>query len=146
MAENLFLSIDGFEIEDLEEGDYSAYEKELGVSDRMISGRRVEELRATIWVVTLKYDAINYETMAALNTKLKARRTHELFFLPSTGGTGVIYLVPKTTSGEENVYTEYIYINTSWEKIGDTAVDLSAYMKKTDAVAITNPEIDSACA
>lgn len=87
MAENLFLSIDGLEIEDLEEGDYSAYEKELGVSDRMISGRRVEELRATIWVVTLKYDAINYETMAALNTKLKARRTHELFFLPSTGGT-----------------------------------------------------------
>ena len=66
--------------------------------------------------------------------------------LPSTGGTGVIYLVPKTTSGEENVYTEYIYINTSWEKIGDTAVDLSAYMKTSDAVAITNPEIDAACA
>ena len=49
--ENMFLSIDGIEIEDLEEGDYTAYEEELGVSERMISGRRVEEIRATIWVV-----------------------------------------------------------------------------------------------
>ena len=29
--ENMFLSIDGIEIEDLEEGDYTAYEEELGV-------------------------------------------------------------------------------------------------------------------
>ena len=87
MAENLFLSIDGIEIEDLEEGDYSAYEKELGVSERMISGRRIEEVRATIWVVELTYQAIDYETMARLNEAMRARRQHELFFLPSTGGT-----------------------------------------------------------
>ena len=46
---NMFLSIDGIEVEDLEEGDYTAYEEELGVSERMISGRRIEEVRATIW-------------------------------------------------------------------------------------------------
>ena len=46
MDENLFLSIDGFEIPDLEEDDYTAFEQELGVAERMISGRRIEELRA----------------------------------------------------------------------------------------------------
>ena len=90
MAENLFLSIDGVEIEDLEEDDYKAYEEELGVSDRMISGRRVEELRATVWVVELSYAAIDAGTMARLNQVLKAKRQHELFFLPSTGGTELV--------------------------------------------------------
>ena len=63
MEENMFLSIDGFEVPDLEEGDYTAYEQELGVSERMISGRRIEELRATIWVVELNFSAIDAETM-----------------------------------------------------------------------------------
>ena len=84
---NLFLSIDGIEVEDLEAGDYRAYEKELGVTERMISGRLIEEVRATIWVVEVKYSAIDAETMAALNEKFRASRDHQLFFLPSTGGT-----------------------------------------------------------
>ena len=97
MEENMFLSIDGFDVPDLEEGDYTAYEQELGVSERMISGRRIEELRATIWVVELNFSAIDAETMTTLNTVLKASREHQLFFLPSTGGeelvNGVFHLV-----------------------------------------------------
>lgn len=90
MEENMFLSIDGFDVPDLEEGDYTAYEQELGVSERMISGRRIEELRATIWVVELNFSAIDSETMARLNAVLKANREHELFFLPSTGGEKLV--------------------------------------------------------
>lgn len=101
MEENAFLIIDGIEIEDLEAGDYTAYENELGVSDRMISGRRVEELRATVWTVSINYNAIPAETMAALAEKFKSRRQHELFFLPSTGGTdlvnGMFHLVDQPT-------------------------------------------------
>ena len=97
MEENMFLSIDGFEVPDLEEGDYTAYEQELGVSERMISGRRIEELRATIWVVELNFSAIDAETMATLNTVLKASREHQLFVLSSTGGeelvNGIFHLV-----------------------------------------------------
>ena len=88
--DNLFLSIDGYEVEDLEEGDYTAYEEELGVSDRMISGRRVEEIRATIWVVKVKYSSITAEQMMAINTVLKSSRKHQLFFLPSTGGEELV--------------------------------------------------------
>lgn len=45
--------------------------------------------------------------------------------------THTIYLVPKT--GETNdVYDEYIYINKAWEMIGNTQIDLSNYVQKTD--------------
>lgn len=86
----MFLVIDGVEIEDLEEGDYTAYEEELGVSERMISGRRIEEIRATIWHVEISSSAISAEKMAVLNAKFQASRRHQLFFLPSTGGTELI--------------------------------------------------------
>ena len=39
--DNLFLTIDGINIEDVEEGGYTAYEQELGTFQRMISGRYI---------------------------------------------------------------------------------------------------------
>lgn len=90
MEDNLFLSIDGYEVEDLEEGDYTAYEEELGVSDRMISGRRVEEIRATIWKVEVNFSSISSDQMTAINSIMKASRKHQLFFLPSTGGKELV--------------------------------------------------------
>ena len=45
--------------------------------------------------------------------------------------THTIYLVPKT--GETNdVYDEYVYINNAWEMVGNTQIDLSNYVQKTD--------------
>lgn len=44
--------------------------------------------------------------------------------------TNVIYLVPTQSSGIDNVYDEYIYVNNNWEKIGTTALDLSQYATK----------------
>lgn len=62
--------------------------------------------------------------------------------LPSTGVKGTIYLV--ANSGENNnSYDEYIYVNSKWEKIGTTQVDLSNYLQTTDLVEFTNDEIDS---
>ena len=58
--------------------------------------------------------------------------------LPTTDiQTNVIYLVPSTTSSEQNVYDEYIYINSTWEKIGSTSVDLSNYLAKDNTTAYT---------
>lgn len=51
--------------------------------------------------------------------------------------TNIIYLVPSTTSSEQNVYDEYIYINNAWEKIGSTAIDLSNYLAKDNTTAYT---------
>lgn len=58
--------------------------------------------------------------------------------LPTTDiQTNIIYLVPSTTSSEQNVYDEYIYINSTWEKIGSTAIDLSNYLAKDNTAAYT---------
>lgn len=64
--------------------------------------------------------------------------------LPETGVAGTIYLVHKTVTATGNVYTEWIYVNNSWETLGDTAVDMSDYLKKVDVGALTNEEIDEA--
>lgn len=55
--------------------------------------------------------------------------------LPSTGADGVIYLVPKTGAESDNSYYEYIWVKSTskFEKIGDTKVDLSDYLKSADA-------------
>lgn len=59
--------------------------------------------------------------------------------LPETGELNVIYLVPKT-SPISDTYDEYIYVNTgsaesptyTWEKIGQTDINLEPYELKTD--------------
>lgn len=45
--------------------------------------------------------------------------------LPATGDPGTIYLVPAGQSVTGNIYEEWIYLNSSWEKLGTTAVDLT---------------------
>ena len=45
--------------------------------------------------------------------------------LPATGDAGTIYLVPAGQSPTGDIYAEWIYINSAWEKLGTTAVDLT---------------------
>lgn len=53
--------------------------------------------------------------------------------LPTTDiKTNAIYLVPKTSAEQDNIYDEYVYLNDKWEHIGSTAVDLSNYYTKTE--------------
>lgn len=46
--------------------------------------------------------------------------------------TTKIYVVTSETTGTNNAYTEYIYVNSAWEKVGEyqASVDLSWYVKK----------------
>ena len=64
--------------------------------------------------------------------------------LPSTGATGVIYLVAHS-HGTQDVYDEYIWMADSktFEKIGNTDIDLSGYVKTTDLTAITTDELNA---
>lgn len=59
--------------------------------------------------------------------------------LPSTGKSNIIYLKAKSTAdGETNIYDEYLWTGTKFERIGDTTVDLSNYLTKTgDASNVT---------
>lgn len=47
--------------------------------------------------------------------------------------TTTIYLVPKTTTEQNDAYDEYIYVSNAWEHIGSTDIDLSGYQTKIDS-------------
>lgn len=49
--------------------------------------------------------------------------------LPETGNDSTIYL-KKEQDLEGNIYNEYLYVNSKWELIGNTSVDLSNYYTK----------------
>jgi hypothetical protein len=53
--------------------------------------------------------------------------------LPDTGVSSYIYLVPATDGSGDDIYDEYIWVDTSFEKIGTTRVDLSPYLTKDSA-------------
>lgn len=50
--------------------------------------------------------------------------------LPQEGIPKVLYFVPRTDSETRNIYDEYMWISSSWEKIGSTDIDLSGYYQK----------------
>ena len=66
--------------------------------------------------------------------------------LPATGKKGVIYLIAHE-HGTNDSYDEYIWVTngstSNFEKLGNTDINLSAYVKNTDLVSITNAEIDA---
>ena len=62
--------------------------------------------------------------------------------LPETGEANVIYLVPKETEDENNVFDEYLYINNEWELIGSTAIDISGKQDTMQFSTMPTPSID----
>lgn len=64
--------------------------------------------------------------------------------LPTSGSNGVIYLVAHS-HGTQDIYDEYIWLSEAkaYEKIGNTDIDLSAYVKKSELTAITTNELNT---
>lgn len=54
--------------------------------------------------------------------------------LPSTGDPSKIYLLRSNSTGPRDIYTEYIYANNEWEKLGSftPTVDLAPYLTKEE--------------
>lgn len=64
--------------------------------------------------------------------------------LPTTGVKGVIYLVAHAHGDKDN-YDEYVWVATkkAYEKIGNTDIDLSGYVQKTDLVELTDKDLET---
>lgn len=63
--------------------------------------------------------------------------------LPETGVKGTFYFVSKSSPAENNAYSEYVWVNNSWEYIGDTTIDLTGYVQSSQLVPISDSEIDA---
>lgn len=62
--------------------------------------------------------------------------------LPQTGVRGTIYLISHN-HGSNDTYDEYLWISDKYEKIGNTDIDLSGYIKMSDLPTITYDEYNS---
>ena len=69
---------------------------------------------------------------------------------PAQGDENKIHLVPAESTGANNAYTEYVWVNSAWEILGEytSEVDLTPYLKTVDAestyLKITNAESEYA--
>ncbi len=72
--------------------------------------------------------------------------------LPKTGIKKHIYMMKTGTTGDKNIYAEYVYTGdvagtydaTKWEKLGEvtTSVDLSGYVKTTTLTTELGKKVD----
>ena len=80
-------------------------------------------------------DLVNYYKKTEVDNLINAVTTISLKVVDNKDKVteeNIIYFVP-AENGEENVYDEYILVNDNPEKIGTSEVNLSEYLKKTDA-------------
>lgn len=65
---------------------------------------------------------------------------------PAQGDENKIHLVPAESTGANNAYTEYVWVNSTWEILGEytSEVDLTPYLKTVDAANTYLSKTDAA--
>ena len=74
-----------------------------------------------------KTDTYSKTEVNNLISSIKTVNIKKVDVLPEEGETNLIYFVPSTKAQEQNGFDEYMYLDTGWEKIGTTTIDLSDY-------------------
>ena len=74
-------------------------------------------------------NAIKISIVSSLPS-VSAAQANTIYFVPSGGSAG-------------DTYDEYMLINGAFEKVGNTAVDLTGYLRDTDLIPITPAEINA---
>lgn len=123
-----------------------------GITDAKIENKTITLGSNTVTVPTDNNELANgagYQTASdvesAINEAIGDINSFEFQIveeLPPTGEVGIVYLVSNSGS-DQNIYDEYIWTGTAFEKIGTTDVNLSNYWSKTELVAIKNTDIDT---
>jgi hypothetical protein len=80
------------------------------------------------YVLTKKY--IDNIGQQMLNAGLKVQVEQNRNILNGSGQEKILYLIPKQNGTLTAGCDEYVYVNSSWEKVGSTDVDLSEYATK----------------
>lgn len=104
----------------------------IGVDAVNVDLTRGQDLETVISGIESNFD--NYYDKTAINGLLEGISTLDIEVvaeLPSSDiSTSTIYLKLNASAGVNNIYDEYIYVNSQWEIIGSTAIDLSNYYNK----------------
>lgn len=98
-------------------------------------------------IITAKGYQTQSQVQSLINSavgNITSIRYEKVTSLPATGSNGVIYLVAHS-HGTQDIYDEYIWLSETktYEKIGNTDIDLSAYVKKSELTAITTNDLST---
>lgn len=98
-------------------------------------------------IITAKGYQTQSQVQSLINSavgNITSIRYEKVTSLPATGSNGVIYLVAHS-HGTQDIYDEYIWLSETktFEKIGNTDIDLSGYLKKTELTAITTNDLNT---
>lgn len=98
-------------------------------------------------IITAKGYQTQSQVQSLINSavgNITSIRYEKVTSLPATGSNGVIYLVAHS-HGTQDIYDEYIWLSETktYEKIGNTDIDLSAYVKKSELTAITTNDLNT---
>lgn len=138
MPKEDFIKLQAFE----EASNYSTTEQ----IDALITGKGYQTASQVNASITGK----GYQTASQVESAIKSALTgitgidiQVVQQLPTTGANGVIYLILHAHTDSGDNYDEYIWVasQSKFEKIGNTDVDLSQYVKNTDIVDITESEL-----
>lgn len=107
-----------------------------GITDAKISNGVITLGSETITPLTSHQSLDNYYTKTEVDSRVSAIPKFAISVvaaLPTSDiSTTTIYLL-KTGSETNNLYTEYIYVDSKWETLGTQKMDMSDYLTKTDA-------------
>lgn len=107
-----------------------------GITDAKISNGVITLGTETITPLTSHQSLDSYYTKDEVDGKVSAIPKFSISVvteLPTSDiSTTTIYLL-KTGSETNNLYTEYIYVNSKWETLGTQKMDMSDYLTRTDA-------------
>lgn len=110
---------------------YNTYIEDMNSVESNVSNiqANVEKIKENVSNSEANIEEINKQ----INNKISSKLSREIVdTLPDIGEFNKIYLILKEKSDVNNIYDEYMYVNGSWEKIGDTKVDLTHYIKDSD--------------
>lgn len=90
-------------------------------------------------------DFVNKTAVQKMISDARHMKKEIVAIKPSTGDENTMYLVGPKGDGN-NIYEEWLFVNSKWEKIGDTSteVNLDGYLKEADIQAISTAEINQA--
>lgn len=98
-------------------------------------------------IITAKGYQTQSQVQSLINSavgNITSIRYEKVTSLPATGSNGVIYLVAHS-HGTQDIYDEYIWLSETktYEKIGNTDIDLSGYVKSSELTAISTSDLNT---
>ena len=117
-----------------------------GTNPTTLSGYGITDAKISNGVITLGANSItpltnhqslaNYYTKSEVNSHISSIPKFAIAVvtdLPTSNISNTTIYLKKTGDDTQNLYTEYIYVNSKWEQLGTQKLDLSGYLTKTDA-------------